>query len=264
MNIPTFNLFLKVGFYKLDSLWKKMGFSYGLKYHPSLALGTAEANLREVTVAYSSFANGGYKVTPHSILSIKTYDGEIIWENKLDTKKPRILTPKTSLLMGAILQKAIREGTGAPLRYTYNVSIPMAGKTGTSQNYADAWFAAFNPSLVIVSRVGASYPSIHFNSSRNGQATALALPLVAMTLKKAQEDSILVKQIDTSFPSLPQELADALNCPDFKEDDLIDKFKDFFKRDEIIFDQPTIDKPILIPGPKKNNIFKRIFRKNRR
>ena len=264
MNIPTFNLFLKVGFYKLDSLWKKMGFSYGLKYHPSLALGTAEANLREVTIAYSSFANGGYKITPHSILSIKTYDGEIIWENKLNAKKTRILTPKTSLLMSAILQKAIREGTGAPLRYTYNVSIPMAGKTGTSQNYADAWFAAFNPSLVIVSRVGASYPSIHFTSSRNGQATALALPLVAMTLKKAQEDSILVKQIDTSFPSLPPELADVLNCPDFKEDDLIDKFKDFFKRDEIIFDQQTNDKPILRPGPKKDNIFRKIFRKNRR
>ena len=263
MNIPTFNLFMKVGFYKLDSLWKKMGFSYGLRYHPSLALGTAEASLREITIAYAAFANGGYKINPHSIISIKTHDGEVLWENKPQAKKSRILTPRTALLISAILQKAIREGTGAPLRYTYNVNIPMAGKTGTSQNYADAWFAAFNPGLVIVSRVGASYPSIHFNSGRYGQATALALPLVAQTLKKAQEDSILLKQIDVTFPSLPPELADALNCPDFKEDGLIDKFKDFFKKGEIIFDQPTIDKPVESTNPGKKSIFRRIFKKNR-
>ena len=83
MNIPTFNLFLNVGYDKLDSLWKKMGFTFVLNNTPSLAMGTAEASIREVAIAYSSFANGGYKIIPHSIVSIKTPDGEVIWQNEL-------------------------------------------------------------------------------------------------------------------------------------------------------------------------------------
>ena len=61
MNIPTFNLFLSIGFSRLDSLWKKMGFSFPLENNPSLAMGTAEASVLEAAIAYSSFANGGYK-----------------------------------------------------------------------------------------------------------------------------------------------------------------------------------------------------------
>jgi len=266
MNIPTFNLFLKTGFYRLDSLWRKMGFSYNLQYNPSLALGTAEANLKELAIAYASFANGGYKISPYSIESIKTHDGETIWENKLPSKKERILNDRTTALMNAILQKAIIEGTGASMRYQYGVDLPMAGKTGTSQNYADAWFAAYNPKLVIASRVGASYPSVHFTSGKNGQASILALPLVAMTLKKVQEDKVLVKQLNSYFPSLPPELASALDCPDFKEDDIIDKFKDFFKKDEILFDKSVQDKPIKQrhdTGEKKG-FFKRLFKKNKK
>jgi penicillin-binding protein 1A len=81
MNIPTFNLFRNLEFEKLDSLWKEMGFSFPLVDNPSLALGTAEASIIETAVAYSSFTNGGFRVSPQSIISIKTHDGEIIWRN---------------------------------------------------------------------------------------------------------------------------------------------------------------------------------------
>ena len=64
MNIPTFSLFLEIGFEKVDSMWKKMGFSFPLDNTPSLSMGTAEANIKEVAVAYSSFANGGYRINP--------------------------------------------------------------------------------------------------------------------------------------------------------------------------------------------------------
>ncbi len=64
MNIPTFSLFLEIGFEKLDTMWRKMGFSYKLDNTPSLAMGTAEASIREVAVAYASFANGGYRSNP--------------------------------------------------------------------------------------------------------------------------------------------------------------------------------------------------------
>ncbi|MDZ7634711.1 MAG: penicillin-binding transpeptidase domain-containing protein [Bacteroidales bacterium] len=187
MNIPTFSLYLLIGFDKVEKLWKKMGFSFPLVNAPSLAMGTAEASILEVAIAYSSFANGGLMVTPYFLEWVKTPDGMILWQRETPATGGRILSESSSLLMGAMLQKAIREGTGASVHSVFGVRIPLAGKTGTSQNYADAWFAAFNPALVIVSRVGASTPAIHFNSGSNGSGSALALPLVALTLKKGKD-----------------------------------------------------------------------------
>ncbi len=71
MNIPTFSLFLRLGFEKVDSMWNRLGFSYPLDNTPSLAMGTAEANLKEVAAAYATFANGGYNVSPYYIIRCK-------------------------------------------------------------------------------------------------------------------------------------------------------------------------------------------------
>lgn len=256
MNIPTFNLFLKVGFDNLDSLWKRMGFSFTLDNTPSLAMGTAEASIREVAIAFSSFANGGYKITPQTLVSIKTHEGELIWQNEPGETGNRILSERTTRLISAILQKAIREGTGSSMSSVYGVTLPLAGKTGTSQSYADAWFTAFNPSLVIVSRVGASSPVIHFNNGSDGSGSTLALPLVAMTLKKLQLNSHLTLQLISSFPELPPELSDELNCPDFKEKSFLDKFIDNFKKDRI-----SSRKGVFKDGQKKKSFFKRLFGK---
>ena len=133
--------------------------------------------------------------------------------------------------MNAILQKAIREGTGVSLNSVYGVTVPLAGKTGTSQNYADAWFAAYNPGMTIVSRVGASSPLIHFNSGAYGSGSALALPLVALTLKQAQSDPAIISRHISPFPELPPELSGALDCPDFREENLFDRIMDVIRRD---------------------------------
>jgi len=256
MNIPTFSLFLNISFDDLDSLWRKMGFSSSLENTPSLALGVSEANIREVAVAYSSFANGGYRISSQMIVSIRSPDGTLIYQNDFPEAAKRIMTERTSTLISAILQKAVREGTGASLYRIMGVTIPMAGKTGTSQNYADAWFAAFNPKLVIVSRVGASSPAIHFNNGSNGSGSALALPLVAITLKKAISDPELMREINTPFPDLPPGLRGALDCPDFREKNLFEKLQDLFKRDELIFDKkgPETEK-------RKKSFLERIFKR---
>ena len=232
MNVPTFNLFMSIGFNAVDSLWRKMGFTFPMEDSPSLAMGTAEASVLETSVAYSAFANGGSKVTPQKIVSISTSGGEIIWQNEYRQEKIAVISGRTSKLMGAILLKAVREGTGASMGSVYGVTLPMAGKTGTSQDYADAWFAAFNPSLVIVSRVGASLPSVHFNNGANGTGSALALPLVAMTLSEVQKDKALMKKLISPFPALTPDLAALLDCPDFKENKLFENVFNLFRRDK--------------------------------
>jgi penicillin-binding protein 1A len=254
MNIPTFNLFLSVGFERVDSLWEKMGFTFPLVNTPSLALGTAEGNILETAVAYSSFANGGYKIIPQCILSIKAPDGEILYQNESSIPKKRILTERSSMLISAILQKAVSEGTGASMRSVFGVNLPLAGKTGTSQNYSDAWFTAFNPKLVIVSRVGASSRAIHFNSGALGSGSTLALPLTALTLKKVQSNDTLSRQLISQFPVLPPDLAGALDCPDFKEKTLVDKFLKFFHNKKTTYDTTETKGRV-----KKKGFFRRLF-----
>jgi penicillin-binding protein 1A len=243
-----------VGFGRLDTLWKRMGFYFNLDNTPSLAMGTAEASILELAVAYSAFSNGGFRISPQKILSIEAPDGIVIWKNSFRQPKFRVLATRTCQLMNAILQKAVREGTGSALNSTYGVTLPMAGKTGTSQDYTDAWFAAYNPSLVMVSRAGASMPSVRFYSEKYGTGSALALPLVALTLKGIQGDNRTAGQFNSYFPPLEPDLADELACPDFKEKDILDDFLDFFTTEEISYDSLS-DKP----ARRKRSFFKRIF-----
>jgi penicillin-binding protein 1A len=255
MNIPTFNLFLKIDFNRLDSLWKRLGFSFPLVNNPSVALGTAEASVGELAVAYAAFSNGGYRVTPRKLVSIKSADGKVIWQNKLNTIKVRVFSARTIVLMNAILQKAVSEGTGSPMGSVYGVHIPLAGKTGTSQDYGDAWFVAYNPKLVIVSRVGASSPSVHFRSGSNGSGSALALPLVGLTLRDIQTSPELMQEFSGYFPPLPAELQNELECPDYREKNVIENFIGIFKKDKIEYDSSK-------HRQKKNSFFRRLFGKD--
>lgn len=245
MNIPTFSLFLMIGFDNIDRLWQQMGFSFPLVNMPSLAMGTAEASILEVARAYAAFANGGMLVTPYLIESVKAPDGRILWQYTPPRGSDRVLSERSATLMAAMLEKAIREGTGASVHSVYGVKIPLAGKTGTSQSYADAWFAAFNPAMVIVSRVGASTRSIHFNSGSYGSGSALALPLVAMTLKKAEKNKELMSVINTPFAPLPPELAMALDCPDFREKSFFDRLIDIFRDNNIDYQKETRRRRII-------------------
>jgi penicillin-binding protein 1A len=252
MNVPTFSLFLKIGFDKLDSMWRKMGFSFSLANTPSLALGTAEANILEIATAYSTFSNGGYRIEPFTITSIKDQDGNLIWENDSGSAKTRIISERSAILMSAMLQKAIREGTGSAMASIYGVSLPLAGKTGTSQNYADAWFTAFSPALTIVSRVGASTPQIHFNSGINGSGSTLAMPLVALTLRRIQQNKELSDQLFTPFPDLPPELLGALDCPDFREKSFIDKIIDLLGKDKLKDYNKPAEKKLSFEDPSED------------
>ena len=255
LNVPTYNLFMDVEFDKIDSLWKNLGFAYPLINIPSVSLGTAEANILETAAAYSAFANGGYRIHPWLIESILTPGGELIYQADENREANPVLSGRSVLLMQAMLQKAIDEGTGSALRNVYGVTFPLAGKTGTSQNYADAWFAAFNPEFVMVSRTGASSRAIRFDSGVFGSSSALALPLVAMTLQNVQQDPQLAVRFSAPFPSLPADLEGALDCPEFRDATGLERFLDLFRRPEIL---PRREKPEPEPG---GSFLRRLFRR---
>jgi len=256
MNIPSFVLFRELEFEKLNLLWKEMGFTFPLRNTPALALGTAEASLEEIAVAYSVFANGGFKIKPWSVTSVIEPDGNIIYLRNRDEIFPRILSERSCHLINAVLQKAVREGTGTSMQSVYGVSSAFAGKTGTTQNYADAWFAAYNPGLTVVARTGASLPSIHFNNRYHGTGSVLALPLVALTLKKAESRPVTAGRFIKPFPPLPPELQGSLDCPDFIEDKLPFRQTDRIRKQRTDRNYGT--------DRRKSFFLERLFRRNRR
>ncbi len=265
MNVPTVNLYLEVGFERLEELWNKMGFSFRIYNSPSVALGTPEASVYELAIAYASFANGGFRVKPAAIASISTADGKLLYEYLFPALEERIMKEETSILMSAMLQKAVREGTGATMASVYGVRVPWAGKTGTSQSYADAWFGAFNPGLVMVTRVGASTPAIHFNHGSKGSGSALALPLVARTLRKIELDPVLKEALTEPFPALPFSLTGALDCPDYREETFVEKVKEIFSPNKRITekDKKLVEKEPEPVKKKKKSIFD-IFKKKKK
>ncbi len=111
--------------------------------HPSIALGAVETTLMDMTGAFAHLANHGKKVVPYTVLTITTRDGKKLYERKpiADTQ---VLAEGTVEMMNYMLLDAVRRGTGTRAA----IGRPVAGKTGTSQDFKDAWFVGFTPQLV--------------------------------------------------------------------------------------------------------------------
>ena len=229
VNVPTVDLLYHFERDRLDSLWKALGFSSELPDGPSVALGTVSASALQLCRAYAVLANGGYKVTPRFIESITTESGALLYEYETPQQRESIVSARSALFMQQMMQKVVNEGTATSLRSRFGIQRVLAGKTGTSQDYADAWFGAYTPGLVMVSRVGAASPQIHFNSGRHGSGSTLALPLVGLTMAGVQGDDALRQNYFQPFPELPSSLAEALECPDYRETNPMEDFFDLFR-----------------------------------
>ena len=264
MNIPTVNLFFRQNFDELSQIWAALGYSQELEYEPAVALGTTSASLFEMSRAYAAFANGGMAVEPRMIRRIRTADGRVLYQDEKMKEPRRILDVSTSELLSAMLQKAMREGTGRSMSGTYGVQLPLAGKTGTSQDYADSWFLAYSPNLVLATRVGAPYPSVHFSSGSNGSGSALALPIVARTLQNVQRSNGLSKRFFPPFAELPEDYAYALACDDYIDDSEIERmFESVFSSDMTTFEKASKKAKRQARKKEKKGFFNRLFKRNK-
>ncbi len=113
--------------------------------YPSIALGAVEATLLEMTGAYSHLANGGKKVEPYGILTIRNRKGKELYKREVKEEPPQLLANGTVEMMNYMLLDVVARGTGTKARLA---NRQVAGKTGTSQDFKDAWFIGFTPQLV--------------------------------------------------------------------------------------------------------------------
>lgn len=166
--------------------------------YPSLALGTAEVSLLEVTSAYTTFANAGVHIDPIAITRIEDKEGNILVEYFPEYRQ-EVISPETAYIMTDMMRGVIRggdgyHGTGVRLRNVYGVRQDIAGKTGTTQNSADNWFVGMTPHIVMGAWVGGEDRRIRFptdNPNSIGQGARSALPIVGefITYVTADKDA---------------------------------------------------------------------------
>ncbi len=162
---------------------------------PSIALGTAEVSLLEITSAYTTFANNGVHIDPIAITRIEDKEGNILEEYYPEYRK-EVISPETAYIMVDMLRGVIRggdgyNGTGVRLRNVYGVRQDIAGKTGTTQNSADNWFIAMTPHLVMGAWVGGEDRRIRFPNDLGysiGQGARTALPIVGEFINSVTAD----------------------------------------------------------------------------
>jgi penicillin-binding protein 1A len=225
MNIPTVDLYFNLGGEKLLNTTKKLGFTTFPTNQPSVALGTLDVSLEEIVKAYGTFANKGDLNELLLIEKITDKNGVVLYENEAVKPQP-VFTENTSATITAILQKAINEGTGTKIRNQFKLKAALAGKTGTAQNYSNAWFVAYTPNLVVGTWVGASTPNVHFYSG-NGAGASLALPIAGEILKKIEGNTTLNTSYFVPF-QISDDVYNAITTEPYQEKGIDGFFKRLF------------------------------------
>jgi penicillin-binding protein 1A len=146
---------------------------------PSIALGSGEVTLGQITAAYGAFANDGVVFHPILVRKVLDKDGLLLYEAKQEGQQA--IRPVTAYLMADMLRGVIDGGTAYGVRQA-GFTLPAAGKTGTTNDYKDAWFIGFTPTLVTGVWVGYDQPQ---TIRRNGYAAELAVPMWTRYMKAA-------------------------------------------------------------------------------
>jgi penicillin-binding protein 1A len=150
----------------------------GLPDVPSLALGTGLVTPLELTAAYAAFVNGGLAVRPRAILEVLEADGSLAFEGELERR--RALPATVAFQTLSMLRDVVDLGTGAPVR-SRGVRFPVGGKTGTTDDFKDAWFVGFSSSLVAGVWVGFDQPATILDE---GYGARIALPIWADFMRR--------------------------------------------------------------------------------
>lgn len=269
MNLPTVDLYFNTGHKNVADLCRRVGLDAPFEETPAMALGTIDASLYEIVKAYSTFANDGYQ--PDDLVMIQKItdaDDNIIYINK-DVHMEKVVEPEVCEQITNMLTLAINQGTGTRIRNTYGIKADLAGKTGTAQNYSDAWFLSYTADIVIGTWVGASSPKLHFSGGL-GSGSSLALPISGKLISEIEKKSDLKNKYLSDF-KLPLEIKETTDCDAFREKGFIGAMKRLFNETtKMSNDSTLINKQQKVEKEEKsglkkffNNLFKRKDKKNK-
>jgi penicillin-binding protein 1A len=174
-NIPAVKLAEKVGIQNVVDTARRFGITSPLPPYLPLALGAADMRLIEHTSAFSVFPNDGIRIEPHLIRKVTAYDGALLEEARPTVHD--VISPETARTMTAMLEDVVKHGTGIR---ALSLGRPVGGKTGTTNDFTDAWFLGFTPSLTAGVWVGNDDKQISLGKKETGAMAALPVWLEFM------------------------------------------------------------------------------------
>jgi membrane carboxypeptidase/penicillin-binding protein len=179
-NIAAVKVLDRTGFVPVIELARELGLTTALQPFPSMALGAFEVSLFEMTSAYGAFANEGVRMEPYLVEGVRDREGAVLEQAKPSARE--VLSPQVAAVMNALLEGVITDGTGAAAA---TLGRPLAGKTGTTDDFTDAWFIGYTPDLVVGVWVG--FDAKKSLGSRETGAQA-ALPIWQQFMEAAFRD----------------------------------------------------------------------------
>ena len=151
INLVAIQVLMQVGAEKVVECARRLGLRQDLPAVPALAIGAAQATPLEMTAAYASFPTGGWYVEPYCIEKVVDRTGRVLEEHTVETKQ--VLRPHVAFIMTDMMRDVVLRGTGARIN-SLGFARPSAGKTGTTNDYSDAWFIGFTPQICCAVWVG--------------------------------------------------------------------------------------------------------------
>ncbi len=173
----------------LIRLVRRMGVTTHIDPYPAIALGTPDLSVYEIVGANATYANKGVYIEPTFVTRIEDQSGNLI--DAFMPHREEAMSEETAWLMLELMKGVVSEGTGIRLRFAYEFTHPIAGKTGTTQNNTDGWFMGITPDLATGVWVGGEDRGIRFRSITLGQGANTALPIWAKFMQKIYEDDSL-------------------------------------------------------------------------
>lgn len=200
VNYITAYLMKQFGPQATVDLCRRMGVVAPIDPVPAICLGTPEISVFEMVGANATFANKGTWVEPTFVTRIEDKNGKVLADFAPRTEE--VMNEEKAYVMLQLMKGVVQIGTGSRLRYRFKLNMPIAGKTGTTQNNSDGWFMGITPDLVSGCWTGAEDRAVHFDNTVYGQGAEMALPIWAKYMQKVYADkSIKLTQSDFEKPS---------------------------------------------------------------
>ncbi len=212
-NVPAVKMAAKVGIQTVIDYARKFGITSNIPPVLPVALGSADLTLTEQVSAFTTFPNDGVRVVPRLIRKVEDYNGRVLEENYPEVKD--VISSKTARTMTAMLREVVLHGTGISAS---KLNYPLAGKTGTTNDFTDAWFVGFSPSITAGVWIGFDEKKTLGNKETGAMA---ALPIWIDFMKVAIQG-----HEKEEFPALPASekkpanaVAHKVDTPDFRPGD---------------------------------------------
>src|SRR5664279_3240879 len=186
LNVAAWDLMSRIGPKKTAEFAHLCGIKSDIPIVPSIALGSADIQLFEMMRAYTMFPNRGFNTEPLFLSLIEDKNGNVL--QSFESESKQVISEVDAYTMYKMMQGVVDFGTGGSMRWKYNITSDMGGKTGTTNDNTDGWFMGYTPQILAGSWVGCDDPFLHLRNGWTNGGNDMAMPEWAYFMQKVYAD----------------------------------------------------------------------------